>query len=70
MIFDPFLGSGTSSVVAKKLGRNFVGVELNEEYSLYAEKRLLNCETDTEIQGYVDGVFWERNSLRDQKKTR
>lgn len=70
VVFDPFLGSGTSSVVAKKLGRNFVGVELNEEYCLYAEKRLLKCETDMEIQGYVDGVFWERNSLRDQKKTR
>ncbi|MDY5124000.1 MAG: DNA methyltransferase [Treponema sp.] len=63
VIFDPFLGSGTSSVVAKKLGRNYVGIELNEEYCLYAEKRLLIAETDKDIQGYRDSVFWERNTL-------
>ena len=63
VIFDPFLGSGTSSVVAKKLGRNYVGIELNDEYCLYAEKRLLIAETDKDIQGYRDSVFWERNTL-------
>lgn len=68
IVFDPFLGSGTSSVVAKKLGRHFCGVEINEEYCLWAAKRLLRAETDKEIQGYKDGVFWERNSLREQNK--
>ena len=68
VIFDPFLGSGTASVVAKKLGRNYCGIELNEEYALLAEKRLLLAETDKSIQGYSDGVFWERNTLSDQKK--
>lgn len=63
VVFDPFLGSGTSSVVAKKLGRKFCGIELNEEYCLWAEKRLLSAETDKTIQGYADGVFWERNTL-------
>lgn len=62
VVFDPFLGSGTASVVAKKLSRIYCGIELNEEYCLFAEKRLLNAETDKEIQGYKDGVFWERNS--------
>ena len=61
-IFDPFLGSGTSSVVAKKLKRNYCGIELNEEYCLWAEKRLQKAESDTTIQGYYEGVFWERNS--------
>ena len=62
IVFDPFLGSGTASVVAKKLGRRFCGIEQNEEYCLFAEKRLLLAETDKSIQGYSGGVFWERNS--------
>lgn len=62
IVFDPFLGSGTASVVAKKLGRRFCGIEQNEEYCLFAEKRLALAETDKSIQGYSDGVFWERNS--------
>ncbi len=65
VIFDPFLGSGTSSVVAKKLGRHYVGIEMNEEYCMLAEKRLLLAEQDNSIQGYSHGVFWERNSKID-----
>ena len=68
VIFDPFLGSGTTSVVAKKLGRNYCGIEMNQEYCLWAEKRLQMAEKDSSIQGYSDGVFWERNSLLEQKK--
>lgn len=68
MIFDPFLGSGTSSVVAKKLGRNYCGIELNQEYAMLAEKRLLMADEDKSIQGYKSGVFWERNTLCIQKK--
>ena len=62
IVFDPFLGSGTASVVAKKLGRRFCGIEQNEEYCLWAEKRLALAETGKSIQGYSDGIFWERNS--------
>jgi len=68
IVFDPFLGSGTASVVAKKLGRRFCGIEINEEYCLWAEKRLLLADADTAIQGYADGVFWERNSGAQQTK--
>ncbi|MCA9982669.1 MAG: site-specific DNA-methyltransferase [Anaerolineales bacterium] len=62
MVFDPFLGSGTSAVVARKLGRRFCGLELNAEYGCWALKRLARAAADPTIQGYADGVFWERNS--------
>lgn len=68
IVFDPFLGSGTTSVVAKKLGRHYCGVEISEEYALLAAKRLRKAESDRNIQGYNDGVFWERNTLNLQKK--
>lgn len=67
-VFDPFMGSGTSAVVAKKLGRRFAGVELDREYCLWALKRLALAEIDPTIQGYADGVFWERNTLNEQPK--
>ena len=62
IVFDPFLGSGTTSVVARKLGRRYLGIERELEYALLAEKRLARSVTNPEIQGFYDGVFWERNS--------
>ena len=67
IVFDPFLGSGTTSVVAKKLCRRYSGIEMNKEYALWAEKRLLQCEQFPQIQGYFDNVFWERNTLKFRK---
>lgn len=67
IVLDPFLGSGTAAVVAKKLGRRFFGVEINREYCRWAAKRLINADADKSIQGYSDGVFWERNTLNRQK---
>lgn len=66
-ILDPFLGSGTTAVVAKKLRRHFCGIEINREYCCWVLKRLEAANEDSSIQGYADGVFWERNSLNDQK---
>ena len=68
VILDPFLGSGSTSVTAKKLGRHYIGIEQNEQYCVWAEKRLHMAETDKTIQGYADGVFWERNTNSLQKK--
>ena len=68
IVLDPFLGSGTTSVVAKKLNRSFVGIESNEEYACLAEKRLEMAQHDRSIQGYAGGFFWERNTLALQKK--
>ena len=66
VVFDPFLGSGTTSVVASKLGRHYLGVELEEQYCLWAEERLERAVSDKVIQGYSGGVFWERNTAREQ----
>lgn len=62
VVLDPFCGSGTTSVVAKKLGRNFIGIEQDKTYCCLAEKRLQMADADKTIQGYHDGVFWERNT--------
>ena len=40
LVLDPFIGAGTTGVVAKKLGRNYLGIELNPSYITMAEKRL------------------------------
>lgn len=62
VVFDPFLGSGTTSVTAKKLGRHFVGIEREKEYVAITEKRLEMAETNKTIQGYEDGVFKLRHA--------
>lgn len=62
MVFDPFSGSGSTLVTAKKLGRHYTGVERSAQYALWGEKRLAGADTDRSIQGFDDGVFWERNS--------
>ena len=69
VVFDPFAGSGTTAVVAKKLGRKYVGVEIDKYYCCLAEKRLELVEKDKRIQGYEGGIFWERNTLTEQVKS-
>ncbi len=61
-VFDPFLGSGSSSVTAKKLGRHYCGIEQNPQFCAWAEKRLEMADEDASIQGFRDGVFLERNA--------
>lgn len=67
-VFDPFLGSGTTAAVARKLGRHFLGIEVDETYACLALKRVELADDDPSIQGYAGGVFWERNSLNAQPK--
>ena len=66
IVFDPFLGSGTTSVVAKKFGRKYVGIDIDEFYCCLTEKRLELAEDDKTIQGYSEGIFWERNTFNER----
>lgn len=61
-VFDPFLGSGTTSVVAKKLERKYLGVEIDKYFACLAEKRLELADSSSAIQGYEFETFWERNT--------
>ena len=70
LVFDPFNGSGSTSVTAKKLNRNFIGIEQNEQYCVWAQKRLEMADKDNSIQGYTNGEFWERNSSAEQKNSK
>ena len=63
LVLDIFSGSGTTGVVAKKLNRRYLMIEQNPLYCAWAEYRLERAEEDKSIQGYKDGVFWERNSV-------
>ncbi|VDR41974.1 DNA-methyltransferase [Mycoplasmopsis caviae] len=54
IILDPFMGSGTTGAVAKKLGRNFVGIEREEKYIKAANKR-------------IEKVLFENNDLHNLK---
>jgi len=61
-VLDPFLGSGTTAVAAKKLCRRFIGIERSPSYCALALKRLETATTDIRIQGF-DGVgFSGRNA--------
>ncbi len=61
-VLDPFGGSGTTAVVAAKLQRQCLSIDLNQQYCLWALKRLEMAKQDQAIQGYEDGVFWQRNA--------
>jgi len=69
LVFDPFMGVGSSVVAARKLNRRFLGVDIDRQYCLLAAKRLHLAESDTKIQGYCDGLFWERNALKGRNRS-
>jgi modification methylase len=42
IVLDPFMGSGTTAIAAKDLGRNFIGIDISKEYCQMSEQRFLN----------------------------
>ena len=49
IVLDPFMGSGTTGAVAKGLNRQYIGIELNEEYCRLAEERIKKVSGDKKI---------------------
>ena len=70
LILDPFAGAGSSLVTAQKLDRQFIGIEQSLLYCAWGQYRLNKARHDSTIQGYTDGVFWERNTQALQKKVK
>jgi site-specific DNA-methyltransferase (adenine-specific) len=54
LVVDPFSGSATTLVVAKKLGRRFLGFEISEEYALRGNKRLEQVQVGDSLRGAAD----------------
>ncbi|MEK6234890.1 MAG: site-specific DNA-methyltransferase, partial [Planctomycetales bacterium] len=54
VVLDPFVGSGTSLVVAKKLGRRFVGFETSSNYAGQANQRLESIQSGDALEGFAD----------------
>jgi DNA modification methylase len=45
VVFDPFMGAGTTAIVAQELGRNYIELEVTEEYIKIAEERWKKCKS-------------------------
>ncbi len=67
VVLDPFNGTGTTVLSAKRLGRKYIGIEIDEKYVLIADKKLRQTESDSRIGGiwiskYLNGI----STIRDR----
>ena len=62
IVYDPFMGSGTTALVARRLGRDYLGSELNPEYHALAVSRLQKDDSIVQMEqrtGATQHVLWE-----------
>ena len=68
VILDPFMGSGTTAVVAAGLGRNFIGIEKSPKYCEAAIERLEKNKTNPEVAKYHQPVLFPEIETEKPKK--
>ncbi|PIS13073.1 hypothetical protein COT69_00740 [candidate division WWE3 bacterium CG09_land_8_20_14_0_10_39_24] len=49
VILDPFMGSGTTAIAAKKLGKNYIGIDANEKYVKISERRIKELDKKPDL---------------------
>lgn len=65
IVLDPFLGTGTTAIAAKTLGRHFIGIDIDPQYADIANEKLQKVK-ETTFQGYYVSLFLEKiQSIRD-----
>lgn len=68
VILDPFIGSGTTAVAAKELGRQYIGFEINEEYFKIAKDRLNGITAKGQMSIFTDFEKVEQTSLFEESE--
>jgi len=66
VVLDPFIGSGTTAVAAKKLGKNYIGIDANEKYVKISERRLKGLKENSDL---FDAKKSENSNLRMEFQT-
>lgn len=69
LVLDPFAGSGTTLAVAKKLGRQWLGVELSQEYAKHVKSRLSTCQPGDALDGHEDPLTSAPSTKKGRQRT-